>query len=138
MICPLDGTELQKVHIMNVALDKCHKCDGIWFDKGELDIIRDSCVENVEEVLEKKYGDPSYTESQTEGYMKCPACNGKLHRHNYSYVSPVHIDSCSSCYGKWLDDGELNKIVGQKKELDEEFSPSRMKNLFSFLRSILK
>jgi Zn-finger nucleic acid-binding protein len=50
----------------------------------------------------------------------------------------VYVDSCNVCYGVWLDDGELNKIAGQKKAIDEEFSETRMQKLLSFLKSIVR
>lgn len=39
MKCPCDDTVLQRVEALGLELDKCHKCDGIWFDHGELNAI---------------------------------------------------------------------------------------------------
>ncbi len=135
MKCPRDGTELAKVQILDVELDKCHKCDGIWFDPGELDRIRDMEVSDVEEALERKYGDPEFAEGEVENYMRCPRCQGRLHKFNYTYGSAVHIDRCGSCFGIWLDDGELDAIIGRKKELEEKFDLSKMR---VFMRSVGK
>lgn len=132
MKCPRDGTELTRVEILGLELDKCHKCDGIWCDRGELERLRDSKVEGIEEVLERKYGDPAFHEGAVEDHMRCPRCgDARLLRHHYTYVCPVAIDRCERCMGIWLDDGELNAIVGEKKEIDQVADPGRLRKFLS-------
>jgi len=133
MKCPRDGSELAKVEVLTLELDKCHKCDGLWFDRGELARIRDAKVTEAEEAIEKKYGDPVYQEGETEGYMQCPRCDGRLQRHSYTYGKSVYVDRCNKCFGFWLDDGELNSIVGQKEKMDQELAPGRLRR---FLRAL--
>jgi Zn-finger nucleic acid-binding protein len=136
MKCPHDGTTLATVEILGLELDKCHKCDGIWCDRGELERLRDAKVEGIEEVLERKYGDPEYEEGSVDDYMRCPRCEGgRLLRHHYTYVNPVAIDRCERCHGIWLDDGELNTIIGEKKTIDRVEDPGRLK---TFLKALAK
>jgi Zn-finger nucleic acid-binding protein len=90
-------------------------------------------VSDVEEALERKYGDPEYSEGTVENYMRCPRCEGRLHKFNYTYGSAVHIDRCGSCFGIWLDDGELDAIIGRKQKMEEDFDISKMK---VFMRSV--
>ena len=125
MKCPRDGVLLEKVRFLDLDLDKCHRCDGIWCDRGELERMRDRKIVGVEEAIEKKYGNPKYLERETDGYMQCPKCDGRLRSFNCSYIEPVRIDACDKCYGMWVDKGELHKIIGQKKELDEAFCQGR-------------
>jgi hypothetical protein len=38
--CPVDGSDMIKRRIADaVVIDTCQKCGGLWFDKGELEII---------------------------------------------------------------------------------------------------
>jgi len=138
MQCPRDGTALQKVNVLGVDLDKCHKCDGIWFDRGEMERLQETKISDVEEVLESKYGDPVYAEGEKTDYMRCPRCNGRLRGYTYSYVKPVKLDSCEKCYGIWVDDGELDKIIGQKKQLDEEYSLGRFEGVLRSLSNLIR
>lgn len=133
MKCPRDGVELARVEILGMVLDKCHKCDGIWCDHEELDKLRDSKIEGIEEALERKYGDPEYKDGQPEGYMRCPKCGGRLMRQSYTYGNPVSIDRCRECFGVWLDDGELDAIVGTRKELERIARSPRLK---AFLKAV--
>ncbi len=37
MRCPKDGTRLEHKTHLDVPLEECPRCHGIWLDKGELD-----------------------------------------------------------------------------------------------------
>ncbi len=121
MKCPRDGTHLAKVVVDGVELDKCHKCDGIWCDRGEMEQLRDRKISDVEELLEQKYGSPSFHEDTTDGHMRCPRCgdDARLIEYTVSYGKTVKIDRCQKCFGVWLDDQELNAIVEEKKKVDK-------------------
>ncbi len=41
MKCPKCGMSLEEISIGEVHIDKCFSCEGVWLDKGELDIIRE-------------------------------------------------------------------------------------------------
>jgi len=38
--CPLDGTDYFEHRFGSVLLDICQNCDGIWFDAGELEKVK--------------------------------------------------------------------------------------------------
>ena len=40
MKCPKCGMQLEEITFSDVRIDKCFSCDGLWLDKGELDVIR--------------------------------------------------------------------------------------------------
>lgn len=135
MKCPRDGAQLTRVIIAGVELDKCHKCDGIWCDRDEMERLRDLKVSEVEELLEQKYGSPSFHEGKPVGHMRCPRCGeeARLIEYTVSYGKPVNIDRCQKCFGVWLDDRELNAIVEEKKRVDK-ITPEGP--LLALLRSI--
>jgi Zn-finger nucleic acid-binding protein len=39
MICPKCGTALQEVDLSGVKVDQCGGCGGIFFDKGEVELL---------------------------------------------------------------------------------------------------
>lgn len=45
--CPLDGEVMQKDVVLNVVIDRCPSCKGIWLDGGELDLIRSAVSEGM-------------------------------------------------------------------------------------------
>jgi Zn-finger nucleic acid-binding protein len=38
-ICPVEGTNLERVVFQGIEVDVCRECGGIWFDRGELDDV---------------------------------------------------------------------------------------------------
>jgi Zn-finger nucleic acid-binding protein len=119
MQCPRDGSRLEQVHVVGLELDKCHRCDGIWCDHGEMERLRDSSIAGIEEVIEQEHGSPVPQGGEVHGYMTCPRCGKRLQRFRYTWLNPVEIDRCEGCWGVWLDDSELNAIIGEKQELEE-------------------
>ncbi len=45
--CPWDGTTMNKDIVLNVVIDRCPDCNGVWLDGGELELIRDAVAEGV-------------------------------------------------------------------------------------------
>lgn len=39
-ICPLDGSAMQKEIVLNIVIDRCPSCRGVWLDGGELQLLR--------------------------------------------------------------------------------------------------
>jgi len=124
MKCPHDGTQLQAVDVGGVEIDKCHQCDGLWLDYGELKTIRKMDLGEIEEQLEQQYGNPTVRPAETNGYMRCPRCgeSGRLMRHHVSYYVKVQIDRCQQCHGMWLDDQELDALLRDKQKMDQDLS----------------
>jgi len=46
-------------------------------------------------------------------YLKCPRCNIYMKKLKKNDVT---IDVCKQCKGMWLDDDEIEKLVGGKDE----------------------
>ena len=40
MKCPKCGMQLEDIAIVDVRVDRCFSCEGIWLDEGELETIR--------------------------------------------------------------------------------------------------
>ena len=40
MKCPKCGMQLEEIAFGDVRVDKCFFCEGLWLDKGELELIR--------------------------------------------------------------------------------------------------
>ncbi len=40
MKCPKCGMQLDEIAFGDVNIDKCFSCEGLWLDKGELDLLR--------------------------------------------------------------------------------------------------
>ncbi|MBT8352147.1 MAG: zf-TFIIB domain-containing protein [Deltaproteobacteria bacterium] len=119
MNCPVCHIELKNSHISGIDLDICIKCEGIWFDRGELqpiinNLLSSDIVENIplQEALRKK---PIPISEEQNRNLLCPHCKKHLDLINYSFDSNVFVDKCSLCNGIWTDKGELLAIAKYMK-----------------------
>ena len=100
---------LKPIRSENVELDACVHCEGLWFDRNDLDKV----IHNYDpkyhrecpiiETLGQKVG---------ESQKHCPHCKdsrGSLETYRFEKDSDLKIDICHSCHGIWLDKGELDQ-----------------------------
>lgn len=114
-----DG-ELVETVIDEVQVDRCNKCSGVWFDFGELKQVLDgSNIDNLRNEIDNNEGHDSQK-------SKCPRCGGEGNMVQVTSLknNGVHIDTCSVCYGQWLDGGEIEKMK-------EEGITAKLKGLFA-------
>ncbi|MEL6923752.1 MAG: zf-TFIIB domain-containing protein [Bacteroidota bacterium] len=108
--CPRCEVALQLQYINerggNIEVDQCPDCQGIWFDKGELDALE----KVVEPVLVEFRKIPNEYDQLTG--LWCPNCQPQqmMDKHRHERDEQVIIDQCPQCEGVWLDSGELEAI----------------------------
>jgi hypothetical protein len=49
--CPIDAAEMDKEIVLNLILDRCPTCHGVWLDPGELEQLEDTIEEGLAKVL---------------------------------------------------------------------------------------
>ncbi len=101
--CPRCWVKMNQTEINvlgpNVIIDVCPKCNGVWFDKGELNkMLKDR---KLSDYLTKNIG------TQTKSELVCPRCGGLMDIEN---AEEIEVDVCLNCSGVWLDQGELGGL----------------------------
>lgn len=121
MKCPNCRIDLISLDLKGIALDHCEKCDGLWFDKGELVRAKNEADENL-----KGFDYPLWVEtdkmSANIGNRLCPKCHEYMTVINYAGHEDVPIDLCHTCHGVWLDKGEFETIITHLEDLKAEHS----------------
>jgi uncharacterized protein len=103
MNCPKCNDELKRVDLAGTQVDQCGQCSGIWFDLGELEqAISSDKIDHLRDAVNR---DPARDEQRGP----CPSC-GKQGKMVQIRMAGIRIDSCSRCYGQWLDAGELETL----------------------------
>jgi Zn-finger nucleic acid-binding protein len=109
MICPVCKQDMIVVEYRQIEIDYCHRCSGIWFDKGELDLLLqtaslgDTGLPTLEGVAKEK---------RSHGERKCPICGKKMKEVPVGEPA-IHIDVCRRGDGIWFDGGELQDLLKQ-------------------------
>ncbi len=102
MECPQCNTKMKSFWVqsrnpgIDVELDRCHSCGGVWFDSGELEVATGRTV------LKSK--------STSDRY--CPRCLIPLL--NSELTAGVAVESCRSCKGTYLDSRDMDTVTRQK------------------------
>ena len=124
MKCPIDQGELQKrIYEADIEIDECTTCLGIWLDKGELEQIEQSKMNDYRQYLESQsntnpFSNPTMSHGQPveplpptpDRKLTCPKCGDVMHQREHGLFSGILIDCCVGCQGIWLDKGELQDI----------------------------
>ncbi len=129
MVCPnCKSKSMQKLMVLNMAIDYCNKCHGLWFDINELEFAKNKEDANINWVDIDLWRDKKKLEISQGGRL-CPRCRMPLYEVQYD-KSKVRVDICNLCHGVWLDRGEYKKIIKYLKDKsDYEVLNHAFKNL---------
>lgn len=111
MNCPNCGTQvLETQRCGEIDVERCPGCGGWWFDALELERI---LLKPPRDWLLQDLRSPTSPTDATDRRLVCPRCEGtgRLIRLNSLERPGTIIDSCSVCFGCWVDAGELSHIA---------------------------
>ena len=106
MRCPKCRADMEQIEYEGTEVDRCTICQGIWFDVGEIDILKNKQAAAAIDTGDKKTG----RESNTVDRYDCPRCGGGMVRVVDPVQSHVWYETCSGCNGSYLDAGELSDL----------------------------
>jgi Zn-finger nucleic acid-binding protein len=134
MNCPKDRSPMIVVEHDQIALDYCPTCHGVWFDRGELELVTERACGKEPDLC----GDDILTRPDavtSEQKRRCPICNRRMLKKNVGSAPQVLIDVCDIGDGLWFDGGELQQVLSQVKHVDGRAADAGM---LSFLKETLK
>lgn len=116
--CPKCIGKLKEMDIHGVKIDVCQVCEGIWFDKNELeDVLKADAFNTKTQGLSNPTMDGfeiphSLACEINEKEAVCPRCNDgtKLVNKESRMEDNLFIDECPKCGGVWLDGGEIKYL----------------------------
>lgn len=119
--CPACQKEMQQIFIprLNMNIDICiDGCGGIYFDNRELKHF-DTQNEDITEIIEALKNKTFIKVDETSSRI-CPVCGTKMIKNHSSVKQTIVIDECYNCGGKFLDEGELEKIRNEYHSENEK------------------
>jgi Zn-finger nucleic acid-binding protein len=131
MACPkYCGVPLAQIKVGKVVVDRCPKCEGIWFDsKGDelLQVLRVGWDKAPVEIKRSwEAGGVRFAPAEPNKY-NCPRCGRELSTYNFLGARGAFgVDGCPEGCGVWLDDSELGKAyVILKRSVKEMQEPPK-------------
>lgn len=121
MKCPACQSVMFVIEYDDIELDYCQQCRGVWFDRGELDLLLgEDAALRVE---------PARTE---ESLRRCPLCRAPMAKMNIGPEGGVMIDVCPDQCGLWFDGGEVGDLARSLRQAGQDLPP----DVIEFLRMI--
>lgn len=109
MICPVCKVDMIVVEYRQIEIDYCRNCLGIWFDKGELELLLKTSSQGTSGLPTV---DGLAKETISHGRRKCPICAKKMREVPLGEPA-IHVDVCRQGDGIWFDGGELQLLLKQ-------------------------
>jgi Zn-finger nucleic acid-binding protein len=106
--CRQSSLKEEFVKEKDLTLDRCPKCQGVWFDRGELSRL-----------LAEAAGELEIPRNAVRLQSKCPRCDKPLYAFHYPRTR-VTVEMCKRCTGFWLDQGEFSQIRKARESLPQE------------------
>jgi Zn-finger nucleic acid-binding protein len=124
--CPVClGLPMKKIEFQKppLTLDSCGRCGGMWFDYGEVNLLKQMNPKLALQKIALREQDFKMQCHQCEAFMdrnaeKCPQCNWKNHLDcpicqktmDIARIGDIKLDYCKSCKGAWFDNAELAQL----------------------------
>jgi PAT family beta-lactamase induction signal transducer AmpG len=107
MRCPKCRDDMEQLDVGGVEIDRCVTCHGLWFDKGELQKLKDKKV-----AAEIDIGDPARGKAHNANdRYRCPRCGGNMIRMVDQRQPHIWYEECSACHGSYFDAGEFRDLT---------------------------
>ncbi len=127
MKCPVCKIDMIVVEYQKIELDYCTRCQGVWFDCGEVDLL----LKSVQPEKASQSNPLALTAAQSaEGKRKCPMCGKRMKKAFTSGEPKVLIDACPRDDGLWFDGGEVDQLVKQSGAKHTEGVVSFLSDVF--------
>ena len=102
--CPECNEYFNILHINNAEIDCCKKCEGLWFDPNELQIVMKTADDITKDFLHA--GKSKY---------ECPICQTIMRKRSFLFPERLVVDICPEGHGVYFEKGELEQIFKIKK-----------------------
>lgn len=105
--CPVCAVPFIAVEREQVEVDYCIACRGLWFDRGELELLAERLGLQISPAT--LMSRPAST--TTEKARRCPRCDKKMEKIELAGARVVVVDKCPSGEGIWFDARELGTLL---------------------------
>ncbi len=106
MRCPKCRSDMAQVDVQGTEVDRCHDCGGLWFDAGEMELLRNKEAAAIIDTGSARQG----REYNAMDQYRCPRCGGEMCRNVDEQQQHIWFESCAECSGSFFDAGEFRDL----------------------------
>jgi uncharacterized protein len=109
MDCPKCNALMEEVSYSGTRVDRCAGCQGLWFQTGELERLRqdDWMADFILDDGDAKVG----REFNRIHSIQCPECGAKMLEKADEEQAHIVYEVCPAGHGTFLDAGEFTDLV---------------------------
>ena len=140
MQCPNCQSRLNKVFAkcrygVNIELDQCFGCGGIWCDDLEMYRIDPKLAKDIDEINIEKLTELKPIKKE----LICPRCRSALEDFKDPYFPEnIKLEQCFKCGGIWLNRGRLTQFKNWQKERIKKSKKEKLEENKEFADEINK
>ena len=105
--CPKCRADMEQVVHEGVEVDRCRHCQGLWFDAGEIEQLKNRTAAAA---LDTGDVDTGRQHNDARDY-DCPRCGGFMERTADARQPHIAFETCRDCRGAFLDAGEFRDLA---------------------------
>ncbi|MBC8327691.1 MAG: zf-TFIIB domain-containing protein [Planctomycetes bacterium] len=105
--CPDCSSPLEEEQHLDLVVDRCRRCQGIWFDEGELLAFRRSAVDGAG--LPPSERAIAFRPLRFQGAIDCPRCRAASLE--VGEALGWRLGRCSRCRGVWVEGRRLRQLL---------------------------
>lgn len=118
--CPDCQEPLAANTFAGVTVDGCHRCGGVWFDRGELTRMAQGDLSQLSAIDRAFEAAPGGTASgavspSVEG-SPCPECGTILVPFQPPHMPQLSLTGCPAGHGTWLREDDFEAIIAQVEQ----------------------
>lgn len=103
MRCPKCRSDMAQIDVQGTEVDRCHVCNGLWFDAGEIEALRNKEAAAMIDTGSAAQG----REYNVVDNYRCPRCGGEMCRTADEQQRHIWYETCVDCSGSFFDAGEF-------------------------------
>jgi len=100
---------MQPVSHHGIEVDRCTKCEGIWFDMLEAEDLKKLSGSEAIDIGSVKVGE----EQNNIGKITCPKDSASMLRMVVNGQPHIWYEACPVCYGTYFDAGEFTDFKAE-------------------------
>ncbi len=101
--CPKCGGRMETGVFRTIAIDRCKKCFGLWFDSMEAEWLKEEVGSDVIDEAARR----ALNQQVDKNIIDCPVCHVPMIRMVDPKQPHIWFEKCANCFGIFFDAGEF-------------------------------
>ena len=137
MQCPQCKVSMQQKAIEDITINECPDCYGLWFERGDLDEVKDEVLPEMSWLDVDRWLDAAQLDAHISPHF-CPTCGDRHLTTVKDQQSKIEVGICPRCKGTWLATGQFLYLINALiDEANQKSAPEYVKISLQQLKDVV-